>query len=97
MRTFTALLLLATLDAFAQSGADLKLEHDPRSVAMDAATPTTRVEAMLKMANVGPADFVIDLGSGDGRIVIAAVKDFGAKGALGVRVVSFPTQYRIAP
>jgi cyclopropane fatty-acyl-phospholipid synthase-like methyltransferase len=86
VRTFTALLLLATLDAFAQSGADLKLEHDPRSVAMDAATPTTIVEAMLRMANVGPADFVIDLGSGDGRIVISAIKDFGARGGLGVDI-----------
>ena len=43
-------------------------------------TPANVVEAMLKMARVGPADFVIDLGSGDGRIVIAAVKQYGARG-----------------
>jgi len=40
------------------------------------------VDAMLSMARVGPRDFVVDLGSGDGRIVIAAAKR-GAR-ALGV-------------
>ena len=43
-------------------------------------TPMNVVEAMLKLAQVGPADFVIDLGSGDGRIVIAAAKTYGARG-----------------
>jgi len=43
-------------------------------------TPANVVDAMLKMARVGPADYVIDLGSGDGRIVIAAAKKFGARG-----------------
>ena len=35
---------------------------------------------MLRLANVGPDDVVVDLGSGDGRIVIAAAKLFGARG-----------------
>ena len=38
---------------------------------------------MLRMADVGPGDFLIDLGSGDGRIPIQAAKRFGARG-LGV-------------
>lgn len=38
------------------------------------------VETMLDMANVGPQDYIIDLGSGDGRIVIAAAKRHGARG-----------------
>ncbi|MFW6289543.1 MAG: class I SAM-dependent methyltransferase [Mariniphaga sp.] len=42
-------------------------------------TPYETVEEMLKLANVGPGDYVIDLGSGDGRIVIAA----GERGAYG--------------
>jgi hypothetical protein len=46
-------------------------------------TPMNVVDAMLTLAKVGPGDFVIDLGSGDGRIVIAAAKKFGARG-LGV-------------
>lgn len=43
-------------------------------------TPPVVVEEMLRLANVGPADFVIDLGSGDGRILIAAAEKFGARG-----------------
>ncbi|MCS7021262.1 MAG: class I SAM-dependent methyltransferase [Gemmataceae bacterium] len=42
------------------------------------------VEAMLKLADVKPGDTVFDLGCGDGRIVIAAVKDFKAKRGLGI-------------
>ena len=42
--------------------------------------------AMLELAGVGPRDHVIDLGSGDGRIVITAAKRFGASG-LGVEIV----------
>jgi Methyltransferase domain len=46
-------------------------------------TPQSVVEAMLKLAQVRPGDFVIDLGSGDGRIVITAARQFDAEG-LGV-------------
>src|SRR5882762_5263706 len=44
--------------------------------------PTTQnaVEAMLQLANVKKTDIVYDLGCGDGRIVIAAAKTFGAHG-----------------
>ncbi|HEV2199916.1 MAG TPA: methyltransferase domain-containing protein [Bryobacteraceae bacterium] len=44
--------------------------------------PTTEqaVEAMLKLADVKSADVVYDLGCGDGRIVVAAAKTFGARG-----------------
>jgi len=35
---------------------------------------------MLRVANVGPKDIVVDLGSGDGRIVVTAAKKFGARG-----------------
>lgn len=38
------------------------------------------VEAMLRIAAVGPNDFVIDLGSGDGRILITAARKYGARG-----------------
>ena len=43
-------------------------------------TSDTVVDAMLKLANVRSGDVVYDLGSGDGRIVIAAAKDYGARG-----------------
>ncbi|MBI3043640.1 MAG: class I SAM-dependent methyltransferase [Betaproteobacteria bacterium] len=43
-------------------------------------TPQVVVDEMLRMAKVGPGDYVIDLGSGDGRIVITAAKKHGARG-----------------
>jgi hypothetical protein len=43
-------------------------------------TPQIVVDEMLGMAKVTPADFVIDLGSGDGRMVRTAAKKFGARG-----------------
>lgn len=43
-------------------------------------TPKNVVEKMLEVAKVGPADYVIDLGSGDGRMVIMAAKERGARG-----------------
>jgi cyclopropane fatty-acyl-phospholipid synthase-like methyltransferase len=46
-------------------------------------TPQPVVAAMLRLAGVSPADVVYDLGSGDGRIVIAAARDHGAR-AIGI-------------
>ena len=43
------------------------------------------VDEMLRLANVGPGDLVADLGSGDGRMVIAAARDYGARG-LGIEL-----------
>jgi hypothetical protein len=43
-------------------------------------TPQVVVDAMLRMANVGPADFVVDLGSGDGIIVLTAARKHKARG-----------------
>jgi ribosomal protein L11 methylase PrmA len=43
-------------------------------------TPERVVAKMLELAKVGPQDVVYDLGSGDGRIVIAAAKRYGARG-----------------
>ena len=43
------------------------------------------VDEMLRLANVGPRDLVVDLGSGDGRMVISAARDYGARG-LGIEL-----------
>lgn len=48
-------------------------------------TPQEVVSGMLKLANVSKNDVVYDLGCGDGRIVITAAKDFGAR-AVGVDI-----------
>src|SRR5215831_11875300 len=49
-------------------------------------TPQHLVERMLEAGHVTPDDIVYDLGSGDGRIVIAAVQKFGAR-AVGVEIM----------
>ena len=43
-------------------------------------TPQVVVDRMLQMAKITPQDYLIDLGSGDGRIVITAAQKFGARG-----------------
>jgi protein-L-isoaspartate O-methyltransferase len=48
-------------------------------------TPPEVVERMLAMVGTRPEDLVVDLGSGDGRIVIAAAQKFGARG-LGIEL-----------
>jgi len=60
------------MPAFAQQNRPLDVPYVP--------TGDETVDRMLRMANVGPKDYVIDLGSGDGRIVITAAKQFGATG-----------------
>lgn len=48
-------------------------------------TPTEVVTEMLRLARVNGNDVVYDLGSGDGRLVITAARDFGARG-VGVEI-----------
>ena len=48
-------------------------------------TPHEVVDDMLRLANVGKNDILYDLGSGDGRIPIAAAKKFGIK-AVGIDI-----------
>ena len=48
-------------------------------------TPWNVIDALFKIGGVGPNDYLIDLGSGDGRIVIAAAKRLGARG-MGVEL-----------
>src|SRR5512141_2013981 len=51
----------------------------------DVRTPREVVVEMLRLARVGREDVVYDLGCGDGRIVIAAARDFGARG-VGIEI-----------
>lgn len=59
-------------------GVDLPSAQAPRAPFV--ATPPDVVNRMLALAKVGPTDVVYDLGCGDGRIVIAAARAFGAHG-----------------
>lgn len=61
----------------------------PRPARLDVSyvpTPENVVQRMLELVEAGPDDYVVDLGSGDGRIVIAAARDFGVQRALGVDI-----------
>jgi SAM-dependent methyltransferase len=48
-------------------------------------TPQRVVDAMLRLANVGPDDVLYDLGSGDGRIPITAARRYGIR-AVGIEL-----------
>src|SRR5688572_13997179 len=56
------------------------LSQEGRGDVVYVPTPQIVVDEMLSMAKIGPKDFLIDLGSGDGRIVITAAKKYGAQG-----------------
>lgn len=88
MRTQIGLVGLLTMilmaGAFAQDAAKPAADQ---SVDLDAPyVPTSApiVKSMLTLGQVGPNDIVYDLGSGDGRLPIAAVRDFGAKKGVGI-------------
>ncbi|RJX16269.1 class I SAM-dependent methyltransferase [Candidatus Bathyarchaeota archaeon] len=49
-------------------------------------SPPEVVKKMLELASVNDKDVLYDLGSGDGRILITAVQQFGVKKAVGVEV-----------
>lgn len=75
-------LALATGCAVAQKQGDAQYAPTVGQAGKDVIwvpTPPELVEKMLRMAKITPEDFVIDLGSGDGRIAIAAAKKFGAR------------------
>jgi len=80
-RPARALALAAIILAFGAPAAAALAEDVPFIV-----TPDNVTVAMLQIAKVGNEDFVIDLGSGDGRIIITAARRFGARG-LGVEIV----------
>lgn len=63
----------------------LEPPFNPKKVVPYVPTSPETVAAMLKLAHVQKNDLVIDLGCGDGRIVIAAAKQYGAHG-IGVDI-----------
>lgn len=84
----TRLLALACLLGGLSAGAAPPDEDRPRKRSPDAAfvpTPPDVVKRMLELAAVTKGDVVYDLGSGDGRVVIAAAKVHGCK-AVGVEL-----------
>ena len=75
----------------AENGRDLWLWIVPRRPSREpdvpfSPTPQPIVEEMLRLAQVGPKDVVVDLGSGDGRIPVIAAQSYGARG-VGIEIV----------
>ena len=68
------LLMIGPAVAGAGPGEDLPKSGQPGKDVVWVPSPTSMVEKLLDMARVTPQDYVIDLGSGDGRSVIAAAK-----------------------
>lgn len=86
MKTTTGVwLAVAVLAAFALSAAPALGAELERSGGPYVPTPQVVVDQMLRMGNVGERDFVVDLGSGDGVIVLTAAKQFKARG-MGVEI-----------
>src|SRR5919106_4470409 len=82
MRFRTPVLLFAMIAALAAPSAAQQAAPAPlRSPdVIFVPTPQEVVDAMLKMAKVGPNDVIYDLGSGDGRIPITAARTYKARG-----------------
>ena len=82
VRTFTVGTMLGLCAALPGVAADLQPSKDAGPYVP---SPQSVVSDMLKVADITSKDFIIDLGSGDGRIVLTAAKVFGAKG-FGVEI-----------
>ena len=81
MRVFAIALLAlsSTLPGFAQ-------KFGPgENLAPYIPTPQAVVEKMLEAGHIKPGDVVFDLGAGDGRVIITAAKEFGAR-AVGIEI-----------
>lgn len=76
--------LLSVLLATACTASVVVADQEP-DVRYDPSSPAV-VRAMLEIADAGAGDVLYDLGSGDGRIVIAAARDFGVPRATGVEI-----------
>jgi cyclopropane fatty-acyl-phospholipid synthase-like methyltransferase len=92
MKRYRHVLIWIAMTALVSACDSISLADDPKG-GLDrkpdviyVPTPEPVVAKMLSMAKVGPGDVVYDLGCGDGRIPIAAVRDFGAKAAVCIDI-----------
>ncbi len=83
---------IVPIAALAQTQPFEPYEGQPGKDVVWVPTPRALVEKMLDLAGVTPRDFVVDLGSGDGRVVIAAAK----RGARALGVEYDPDMVRLA-
>jgi predicted O-methyltransferase YrrM len=94
IRTTASILLAIALSALAQTSAQ-QVPQGPAAAPQKelrapdvnfVPTPHDVVDAMLKVAKVGKGDVLYDLGSGDGRIPIAAAQKYGIARGVGIDI-----------
>ncbi len=84
--------LMLACDAIMQAQASMEGEIQARAefpgqLAPFVPTPPPVVEAMIQLAGIRDNDYILDLGAGDGRLLIAAAE--AAKNKLGIRIVGY--------
>ncbi|MFM9970330.1 MAG: SAM-dependent methyltransferase [Burkholderiales bacterium] len=83
MKNFICSLGVAIASVFALITSPIRAQEEPPKITEETPyvpSPRIVVDTMLRMANVHKGDFLIDLGSGDGRIIITAAQEFNARG-----------------
>src|ERR1044071_7651332 len=93
MRAFLSVALILPTALLAQTPGFVPYEGQSGKDVVWVPTTPALVEKMLDMVRVTPKDFVMDLGSGDGRNVIAAAK----RGARGLGVEYDPDMVALSP
>lgn len=92
-----ALLLLLAVVGF--QPAEIQANTTDRTPELDVdyvPTPMPAVRRMLEMGQVGRDDYVVDLGSGDGRILITAARKHDVRSALGIELDPWLVEYATA-
>lgn len=82
IRSLAAVLSLATCVSFSNAAQTREIE---RTGGPYVPTPQVVVNEMLRFGRVGPSDYVMDLGSGDGVIVLTAARQLRASG-VGIEI-----------
>src|SRR5678809_1292276 len=92
MRAFLSVLLILPTALLAQTQPFVPYEGQPGKDVVWVPTTPALVEKMLDMVQLTPRDFVMDLGSGDGRNIIAAAK----RGVRGLGIEYNPKMVELA-
>ena len=97
-RHLAALLLLCSFGLQAatppaQDASQLYIDTTPALDVDYVPTPMPTVRKMLEMAEAGPEDHLVDLGSGDGRILVTAARKYGVRSALGIELDPWLVEY----
>ena len=85
IRRFFSAVLMSTLAVFCVCGAQAQIKEADRTGGPYVPTPQVVVDQMLRFSRVTAKDYVMDLGSGDGVIVLTAARQMKASG-MGIEI-----------